>query len=52
MTLRDIYETGFDEDDGKSITIDVCPECGGRLQTTGGETRCTACGCFVSIACF
>jgi len=52
MSLREIYETGFDEDDGKSITMEVCPECGGRLQTMSGETRCTECGHFVSMICF
>ncbi|SNZ15325.1 transcription initiation factor TFIIB [Natronoarchaeum philippinense] len=48
MSLRDIYETGFDEDDGKSINQTCCIECGGSLQTEGGETACTECGLVLS----
>jgi len=41
MTARDIYERGFDEDDGKTITATECPDCDARLETNGGETACT-----------
>lgn len=47
MSLRDVYETGFDEDDGKTINRTTCTECGGRLRTVGGETTCTECGLIV-----
>jgi len=48
MSLRDIYETGFDEDDGQTISATECPECTGRLQTDGGETTCSECGLVAS----
>jgi transcription initiation factor TFIIB len=48
MSLRDVYETGFDEDDGQSINATECPECTGRLQTDGGETTCSECGLVAS----
>lgn len=44
MSLRDVYETGFDEDDGKTINRTTCPECEGDLRTVGGETTCAECG--------
>ena len=47
MSLRDVYETGFDEDDGKTINRTTCTECDGRLRTVGGETTCTDCGLIV-----
>jgi|GEM_PF-5648054 transcription initiation factor TFIIIB Brf1 subunit/transcription initiation factor TFIIB len=47
MSLRDVYETGFDEDDGQTTNRTACPECDGDLQTVGGETTCTACGAIV-----
>ncbi len=47
MSLREIYETGFDEDDGKTINQTTCTECDGRLRTIGGETTCTECGLIV-----
>ncbi|MFC7114682.1 transcription initiation factor IIB family protein [Natronoarchaeum sp. GCM10025703] len=47
MSLRDVYETGFDEDDGQTTNRTACPECDGGLQTVGGETTCTECGVIV-----
>ena len=47
MSLRDIYEDGFDEESGKTIRANTCPECAGRLVTDGGEISCTACGLIV-----
>jgi len=43
MTTRDIYDSGFDEDDGRTIQ-GTCPDCEGRLRTDSGETACTVCG--------
>ncbi|WP_256393028.1 transcription initiation factor IIB [Natronoarchaeum rubrum] len=48
MSLRDIYESGFDDDDGKTINQTHCLECGGSLRTEGGETACTECGLIVA----
>ena len=48
MSLRDVYETGFDEDDGKTINQTTCPECAGRLETCGGETTCADCGLIIN----
>ncbi|MCU4726400.1 transcription initiation factor IIB [Halapricum hydrolyticum] len=47
MTPRDIYDGGFDEDDGRSLPNTDCPECEGQLRTDGGETACTHCGLIV-----
>ncbi|RXK47031.1 transcription initiation factor IIB [Halorientalis pallida] len=44
MTSREIYECGFDEDDGKTIAATECPDCAGSLETDGGETACADCG--------
>jgi len=44
MASRDIYEHGFDESSGRTIAADTCPECGGRLNTDGGEIACRECG--------
>lgn len=46
MASRDIYERGFDEDDGRTIAA-ACPECDSALETDGGETSCTVCGLIV-----
>jgi len=43
MSLRDIYDTGFDEDTD-TTTDNACPECGGTLVTADGETCCPDCG--------
>jgi len=48
MSLRNIYESGFDEDNGKTINQTRCVECGGCLQTEGGETACLECGLVLS----
>jgi len=48
MSLRNIYETGFDEDDGKTINQTCCIECGGTLRTESGETACAECGLVLS----
>lgn len=47
MALRDIYETGFDEASGKTISADACPECRGSLHTDAGEISCVDCGLIV-----
>ncbi|WP_117594466.1 transcription initiation factor IIB [Haloprofundus halophilus] len=47
MSLRDIYESGFDEESGKTTTATTCPECSGTLVTEGGESSCTECGLIV-----
>lgn len=44
MSVRRIYERSFDEDDGKTINRETCPECDGALRTVGGETTCEECG--------
>jgi transcription initiation factor TFIIB len=48
MSLGDPYETGFDEENGKTITADECPECAGGLETEGGEITCRDCGLIVN----
>lgn len=48
MASRDIYANGFDEDDGKTITAETCPECEGDFVTEGGETSCVECGLIVN----
>jgi len=40
--MRDIYDSGFDEDDGRTIQ-GTCPDCEGRLRTDSGETTGTIC---------
>lgn len=50
MTARDIYANGFDEDSGRTVPADSCPECEGRLCTEGGETSCETCGLIVDSA--
>lgn len=47
MSLRDIYEAGFDEDDGRTVPQNTCPECDGAVHTEGGETACDDCGLVV-----
>ncbi|WP_324759510.1 transcription initiation factor IIB [Haloarcula sp. GH36] len=47
MSTRDVYERGFDEETGRTITGTTCPECPGELETDGGETSCRACGLIV-----
>jgi transcription initiation factor TFIIB len=47
MSLRDIYEDGFDESIGKTTPTSQCPECDGRLLTDAGERRCDECGLVV-----
>jgi transcription initiation factor TFIIB len=50
MSIRktDPYETGFDEENGKTISATECPECDGRLETDGGEVTCLECGLIVN----
>ncbi|MFB6202556.1 MAG: transcription initiation factor IIB family protein [Halorhabdus sp.] len=48
MATRDIYESGFDEESGKTITATECPECAGQLATEGGEIACVECGLIVN----
>jgi len=47
MHTRDIYDSGFDEESGRTLDRKACPECDGRLETDGGETSCLACGLIV-----
>lgn len=47
MSATDVYDCGFDEDDGKTISANTCEECGGQLRTDGGETACVECGVIV-----
>ncbi|WP_162991363.1 transcription initiation factor IIB [Halostella salina] len=49
MSLRDTYDSGFDEDPEtervpSATTETTCPECTGTLVTTDGETACLECG--------
>ena len=44
MTMRDIYETTFDEDVQPDLAINQCPECDGRVTTNAVETICDECG--------
>ncbi|WP_136717361.1 transcription initiation factor IIB [Halorientalis salina] len=48
MSLRDIYESGFDEETGKKSTATACPDCERNLRTDGGEIACTECGLIVN----
>ena len=50
MSIRktDPYETGFDEENGKTVAATECPECDGRLETDGGEIACLECGLIVT----
>jgi transcription initiation factor TFIIB len=43
MQTGEIYSRTFDESSGKQ-SENGCPECGGRVNTTGHETVCEACG--------
>ncbi|WP_254824639.1 transcription initiation factor IIB [Haloglomus halophilum] len=43
MQTGAIYKRTFDESSGKQST-NGCPECGGRVNTTGHETVCEDCG--------
>ncbi|WP_436932442.1 transcription initiation factor IIB [Halosimplex halobium] len=47
MATTEPYERGFDEQHGRTIPADDCPECDGHLRTDGGETRCSECGLVV-----
>lgn len=47
MSLRDIYERGFDEDDTEAVAVETCPDCEGSLTTAGWETCCSECGLVV-----
>ena len=44
MAIRDIYETGFDEDVRTESSANQCPECNGRVTTNAAETICEDCG--------
>jgi len=44
MAIRDIYETGFDEDVRAESSASRCPECDGRVATNAVETVCEDCG--------
>jgi len=44
MAIRDIYETGFDEDIQTDGSTNQCPECDGHVTTNVKETVCEDCG--------
>lgn len=44
MAIRDIYETGFDEDVQTDSSTNRCPECDGHVTTNVKETVCEDCG--------
>ncbi|ELY76017.1 Zinc finger TFIIB-type domain protein [Natrinema pellirubrum DSM 15624] len=44
MTLREIYQTTFDEDVQSNSSASPCPKCNGRVTTNAVETRCEDCG--------
>ncbi|MFC7166896.1 TFIIB-type zinc ribbon-containing protein [Halospeciosus flavus] len=46
MSSRHIYENGFDEDCGRTLS-GTCPECEGDLETDSGETACEECGLII-----
>ena len=43
MSIRDIYETGFDEHRETNQTSTACEECGGVIRTNSRETACEDC---------
>lgn len=47
MTLREIYETAFDEDVQPDSSASSCPKCNGRVTTNVVETMCEDCGYLV-----
>ncbi|WP_232700859.1 hypothetical protein [Halobacterium wangiae] len=47
MSLSNTYECGFDEENGKTISKDTCPECTGNLGADGGEISCMKCGLII-----
>ncbi|QLG29921.1 transcription initiation factor IIB family protein (plasmid) [Halorarum halophilum] len=47
MALRDVYETGFDEQSDKQLSA-TCPECSSTVIADAGERRCTECGLVVT----
>ncbi|ELZ68917.1 transcription initiation factor TFB [Haloferax prahovense DSM 18310] len=47
MATRDIYESGFDEDE-LANTNNACPDCGGDVSTNTAETVCDDCGLVLS----
>jgi transcription initiation factor TFIIB len=47
MATTEPYESDFDEQHGRTVPADVCPECEGRLATDRGETRCMDSGLVV-----
>jgi len=50
MSLRDIYESGFDEESGKTTNAEACPECEGQLLTEAGEISCRVCGLVIDAS--
>jgi len=47
MTLREIYQTTFDEDVQTNSSASPCPNCNGRVNTNAVETRCEDCGLLI-----
>ncbi|UWG49275.1 Transcription initiation factor TFIIB, Brf1 subunit/Transcription initiation factor TFIIB (plasmid) [Halalkaliarchaeum sp. AArc-CO] len=44
MSQRDVYQTGFDEQVGRTIDDNAsCPECDGSIVVESGERRCSDC---------
>jgi hypothetical protein len=44
IAIRDIYETGFDEDVRTESSTNQCPECNGHVTTNTKKTVCEDCG--------
>jgi transcription initiation factor TFIIB len=51
MAIRDIYETGFDEDVQTESSGNQCPECNGHVTTNVKETVCEDCGLVIEEQC-
>ncbi|QLG61082.1 transcription initiation factor IIB [Halorarum salinum] len=47
MALRDVYETGFDEETDYHLAA-TCPECDGTVLADAGERHCTDCGLVIT----
>ncbi|QLG60336.1 transcription initiation factor IIB [Halorarum salinum] len=47
MSLRDVYDTGFDEQTDNHLFA-TCPECDGSVIADAGERRCTDCGLVIT----
>ncbi|WP_424016165.1 transcription initiation factor IIB (plasmid) [Halorientalis pallida] len=50
MATRELARTSRDDVSTDEGAINTCPECGGKLLTEGGETRCCSCGLVVDTS--